>query len=147
MISDDNLFNYKEDNLKHTGFKSIKVPTLDTSFIFSEGNWISEINPHSKIYYTGEEVETSLLAYLKGFDIYTPKQIVAWHGRTNNLKLKLSNTQDLIEVTDSYHKSIHYLQKALLSYSKTGDIFSRTVKEYEQYIGHKFNSVISEPEN
>jgi hypothetical protein len=67
------------ENEVNTGFRNIKVPLLYGGFVFAEGNWVVEVEQDPEHYYTGEELALSIRSFTKGYDIYTPKQIITWH--------------------------------------------------------------------
>ena len=79
-ITPEYCFEYISNNVVSTQFRNINIPVLDGSFIFTDGAWAVEIMQDPEHYYIGEEVALSLRSFTAGYDFFTPKQIVAWHG-------------------------------------------------------------------
>lgn len=48
-------------------------------FIFSESNWIKDIEQDPEHYYAGEEFALMLRSFTHGYDCYLPNEILAWH--------------------------------------------------------------------
>ena len=136
-VTEEYCFEYAPHNEVNTGFKNINTPVLDGSFIFTDGTWAKEIMQDPEHYYLGEEVALSLRSFTKGYDIYTPKQIVAWHGSHRSPRRK-HYEEHFVEIVKIKHKMSMLRLKALIEESDLG-IYGlnkqRVLKDFEKVTG------------
>jgi hypothetical protein len=69
---------------KDTEYKNQRVAFMQCGFIFAPGQWLKDVPPDPVMYYWGEEQSIFLRSFTQGYDVYLPKQIVAWHFSSNN---------------------------------------------------------------
>ena len=120
------------ENQAHTGFKNIPIHFLYGGFIFSEGEWIVEVEQDPLHYYTGEEFALVLRSYTKGYDVYLPDQIVSWHRCHNGPNKKHFNTFPE-EVQSGYHRRAMVRLKELIENTIEEKYALGTVRTLEDY--------------
>jgi hypothetical protein len=139
-VTNENLFEYQENNEHNTQFKNIPSPILEPSFIFAEGKWLEEVLCNKDIYYIAEDVYQSVNSYTRGYDFFLPKQIVAWHRAFYPSRIKHYNTHPSSNPKEKLKLSLSSVHELLLEKrnnpSKPG---LRNLKDYEIYANVKFN--------
>lgn len=135
-------------NEQHTGYKPSSVIILYGGFVFSEGSWVVEIKQDPEHYYTGEELALTIRSYTKGYDIFTPNHIVAWHrAHPKTPKKHFNNNPEEIALT----KHRHAINRLKMLIEGTGDLGEygvgnvRTVDQYAEFakIDFKTKTVLS----
>ena len=53
-------------------------------FLFTKGLWCKEVEYSKDFYFSGEEDHTSVMSYVKGWDVYVPESSTIWHDYTDN---------------------------------------------------------------
>lgn len=136
------------DNEQHTNFKCTNTIILYGGFVFSEGQWIIDIEQDPEHYYTGEEFALSIRSYTHGYDIYTTNQIVAWH-RAHPVVPKKHYNNNPEEIANAKHRHAMERLRMLiegedLGMYGLGDI--RTIEQYGEFanIDFKNKKLISE---
>jgi hypothetical protein len=130
------------ENEQRTGYKNVRVPVLYGGFIFSDGQWVVEVEQDPLHYYTGEEFALAVRSYTKGYDIYTPDRIVSWH-RAHNEPNKKHFTVLPPEFGQYRHKVAMERLRRLFEggdLGKYGLGTHRTLDEYEQFSGIDFKN-------
>ncbi len=130
-------------NEQHTEFKPSSVIILYGGFVFTEGQWVIEIEQDPEHYYTGEEFALTIRSYTKGYDIFTPSQIVAWHrSHPKTPKKHFNNNPE--EVAHTKHK--HAISRLIMLIEGNGDLGKygvgniRTVDQYAEFAGVDFKN-------
>ena len=135
-------------NEQHTGYKPSSVIILYGGFVFSEGSWVVEVKQDPEHYYTGEELALTIRSYTKGYDIFTPNHIVAWHrAHPKTPKKHFNNNPEEIALT----KHRHAINRLKMLIEGTGDLGEygvgnvRTVDQYAEFakIDFKTKTVLS----
>lgn len=123
------------DNQINTNFQNIRVPLLYGCFVFAEGSWVVDVEQDPLHYYTGEELALAIRSFTKGYDIYLPTQIVAWHRAHPTTNKKHFNTFSSEIAAKKHSVAINRLQKLLLNedLGKYGLGKVRTLEEYENF--------------
>jgi hypothetical protein len=131
------------DNEHNIGFEPKNVVILYGGFIFTEGKWVKEVKQDPEHYYTGEEFALAIRSYTKGYDIYTPSQVVAWHRAHPQVNKKHFNNNPE-EVAKAKHA--HAISR-LIKLIKGGDLGEygpgnvRTVEDYIKFADIKFPEI------
>lgn len=122
-------------NEQNTNFTPQNVIILYGGFVFTEGKWVVEVKQDPEHYYTGEEFALTLRSYTKGYDIFTPSQIVAWHRCHNSTPKKHYNNNPEEVAKQKHNYAINRLKMLIeggdLGEYGTGNI--RTIKDYENF--------------
>lgn len=128
------------ENQHHTGFKNINVPVLFGGFIFSDGNWVREVEQDPLHYYTGEEFALAIRSYTKGYDIYLPKHTVSWHRVHPAANKKHFNTFPEEFGSRRHRVAMEQLRKLIEGedLGKYGLGSIRTLAQYEEFAGINF---------
>lgn len=135
-------------NEQNTGFKPSSVIVLYGGFVFTEGQWVVEVAQDPEHYYTGEEFALTIRSYTKGYDIYTPSQIVAWHrSHIKTPKKHFNNNPE--EIARTKHR--HAIDRLKMLIEGNGDLGEygvgniRTVDQYAEFakIDFKTKTVLS----
>ncbi|WP_204356593.1 GlcNAc-transferase family protein [Arcticibacterium luteifluviistationis] len=139
-VTEDNLFEYQENNEQHSQFKNVRSPILEPSFIFTEGKWLEDVLFNKDIYFIAEDVYQSVRAYTSGYDFFLPKQNVAWHRAYYPSRIKHYNTHPDFNPKEKLKLSLNSLNELLQE--KRNDLSKpelRNLKDYETYADVKFN--------
>lgn len=116
--------------------KNRNVPILYCGFVFSYGNWLTEIRNDPEHYYTGEEFALSMRSYTHGWDIYQPKRIVSWHKSTNIHDPVHRHHYHVFLEHDHLHRRAMNRLKALVFEEDFGEYGLgkvRTLQQYEEF--------------
>ena len=120
-------------NEQHTGYKPSSVIILYGGFVFSEGNWVVEVKQDPEHYYTGEELALTIRSYTKGYDIFTPNHIVAWHrAHPKTPKKHFNNNSEEIALTKHRH-AISRLKMLIEGIGDLGEYGVGNVRTIDQY--------------
>lgn len=127
------------DNEKYIE-QPVNIPLLYGGFIFSEGQWVIDIEQDPEHYYTGEEFALVIRSYTHGYDCYLPNEILAWHrGNGNNIPKHFTKLSDgKIE-----HRKAMERLKILIEggdLGKYGLGTKRTLDEYERFANLDFKN-------
>jgi hypothetical protein len=52
---------------------------INGNFAFSRGEWCLEVPQDPEHYYWGEEISVTVRSYTWGYDLFLPREVVAWH--------------------------------------------------------------------
>jgi hypothetical protein len=133
------------ENEENINFKPTSVIILYGGFVFTEGNWVVEINQDPEHYYTGEELALTIRSYTHGYDLYTPSQIVAWHRAhtpTSGIKKHFNNNPE--EIANAKHRRAIERLKMLVEgngdLGRYGSGNTRTVDQYAEFAGIDFKT-------
>ena len=132
------------NNEQNINFKSTSVIILYGGFVFTEGNWVVEINQDPEHYYTGEELALTIRSYTHGYDFFTPSQIVAWHRvhtPTSGIKKHFNNNPE--EIASTKHRHAIERLRMLIEGEDLGNYGSgniRTVDQYAEFAGIDFKT-------
>jgi len=130
-------------NEQHTEFKSSSVIILYGGFVFTEGQWVVEVEQDPEHYYTGEEFALTIRSYTKGYDIFTPSQIIAWH-RAHPVTPKKHYNTNPEEIAHTKHR--HAVNRLKMLIEGNGDLGIygtgnvRTVDQYAKFAGVDFKT-------
>jgi hypothetical protein len=130
------------NNEQNTGFTPKSVIILYGGFIFTEGQWIIDIEQDPEHYYTGEEFALTIRSFTYGYDIYTPSQVVAWHRAHPQVNKKHFNN-NIEEVVHRKHAhAIDRLIKLIKGedLGKYGPGDKRTIAQYAEFAGIDFET-------
>jgi hypothetical protein len=130
------------ENQRHTGFKNVNVPLLYGGFIFSDGQWVVDVEQDPLHYYTGEEFALAIRSFTKGYDTYLPDQIVSWHRAHPGPNKKHFNT-----FPEAFGNRRHGVaMERLRMLIEGGDLgkyglgTERTLQQYEEFSGVDFKT-------
>jgi hypothetical protein len=140
-IDIDHIPEYEDFNYLNTNYKSIKVPLLDSSFIFSEGKWIHDVPYDPDYYYLGENEALSLRSFTCDYQIFSPRQIICWHKSNPSGNPKhYSFTSDYI-VSELHQKSLLLLKRMIMGDQlKYGLGSKRNLADYKNEFGIDFSN-------
>ena len=130
-------------------WKKLKSPIpsrfLSAHFIFTLGQWCTEVTYDPEYYFHGEEISLAVRSYTSGYDLFHPHKIIAWHEYTRKGRTKQWDDDDEWGKRNDY---CHKKNRALLGMdgeTRKGMNFKkfdlgtiRTLEEYEQYSGISF---------
>jgi hypothetical protein len=132
------------NNQQLTQEKNINVKILYGGFVFSSGDWVVEVEQDPEHYYTGEEFALTIRSFTKGYDIFTPTKILAWHRcHTSVFFVPKHFNNNPEEIGHSKHRhALGRLRKLIeggdLGKYGLGDI--RTLEDYEDFAGVDFKN-------
>jgi len=109
-------------------------------FAFTLGEWNIEVRQDPEHLYTGEEFALTLRSFTHGYDLFSPRRVVAWHRNHPQGNAKFIYDGDDAEVQRRHDRAIQRLRvlqagdpdRILEPYS-TGPL--RTVAEYGEWAG------------
>ena len=120
------------DDERHIDFKCTNAIILYGGFVFSEGQWIIDIEQDPEHYYTGEEFALSIRSYTHGYDIYTPHQIIAWHrAHPKTPKKHYNNNPE--EISNAKHRHAIERLRMLIEGGDLGKYGPGNIRTIEQY--------------
>ena len=120
-------------NFIHTNGMNIEVPILYCGFVFTSGEWTQEVQNDPEHYYTGEEFALSIRSYTHGYNIFLPKELLAWHREHPNGRLNHYNTFDNND--EKHTHAMTRLKKLIFNedLGRYGLGTERSLEEYEQF--------------
>ena len=75
---------------------------LSAHFIFTLGQWCTEVLYDPEYYFHGEEISLAVRSYTWGYDLFHPHKIIVWHEYTRN-----NRTKHWDDDKEWYLKNIH----------------------------------------
>jgi hypothetical protein len=125
----------------------LPIPTrfFSAHFMFTFGQFIKDVPYDPNLYFHGEEITMAVRAYTSGYDLFVPNETVCWHeytrkGRVRHWDEKDNGWQKRNET--SLRRAKHLLEvdgdKADYDFGKYGLGTVRTMKDYEEYSGIRF---------
>jgi hypothetical protein len=136
---------HKAEDEKDTEYKNQKVAFMQCGFIFAQGQWLKDIPPDPEMYYWGEEQSVFLRSFTHGYNVYLPKQIVAWHYSSNTPSPHhwVVNEQSKVNVLSSnaYKRSKELITGELNGQYGLGNV--RNMNDWLEFTGiDYFNKII-----
>lgn len=113
-------------------------------FSFTTGMMCIEVQHNPDYYFYGEEISIAARAYTYGYDLFHPNEIILWHEYTRKGKSKhwdddkewyLKNNQSLL-----LNQKLFGIGMEREEFHQYGFGTERTLEDYENYIGIKFNT-------
>jgi len=127
-------------NMQDTKMKNICVPFLFAGFIFARAQWLKDVPSDPDMYYWGEEMSLGIRSWTRGYDIYLPKQVVAWHYGSTIGAAAAPHHWDVIDekiASPMHHRAMSKLDKIM-----RGDITGmyglgteRTLEQWMEFSG------------
>jgi len=112
-------------------------------FAFTTGKFCVEVPHDPDLYFHGEEISISLRAFTKGYDLFHPTELIAWHEYTREGRVKhwddnKSNTVDTWHLYDKASKRhwMHFL--AHPNWGPFGLGHLRSKQDYEKFAAVNF---------
>ena len=90
-----------------------RTRVLSGAFVFTFGQWNTEVNQDPDHLYTGEEFALTLRSYTAGYDLFNPSQIVLWHRCHPQPNRKYINDFDQQNVRDRHATAVRRLNLLL----------------------------------
>lgn len=140
FISNEYWIDYSGyDNLVHLNEPQIS-PLLYGGFIFSDGEWVEDIEQDPEHYYTGEELALAIRSYTHGYDCYLSNEILAWHRGDGTYTPK--HFTKLSDGKPEHKIAMERLRKLIEGedLGKYGLGSKRTLEEYESFAGIDFKN-------
>ena len=118
---------------------------LSAHFIFTLGQWCTEVPYDPDYYFHGEEISLAVRSYTWGYDLFHPHKIIAWHEYTRKGRTKQwDDDPDWMNRNTNAHKKNRALF-AIDAECRCGIEFNqydfgteRTLQQYEAYAGIRF---------
>lgn len=140
-MSDDYWLSYSGySNQINTKFTSLPIKVLYGGFVFSKGDWVVEVEQDPFHYYTGEELALSIRSFTKGYDLFTPKQIVCFHRSHQKVPKKHINNNPK-DIVNMYHRTAMDRLYKLINKQDIGKYglgLDRSLEDYEKFAGISF---------
>jgi hypothetical protein len=118
---------------------------LSAHFIFTLGQWCTEVTYDPEYYFHGEEISLAVRSYTSGYDLFHPHKIIAWHEYTRKGRTKQWDDDEEWGKRNDY---CHRKNRALFGMdgeTRKGMNFDgfdlgniRTLEDYEKYAGISF---------
>jgi hypothetical protein len=130
-------------------WKKLKSPIpsrfLSAHFIFTLGQWCTEVPYDPEYYFHGEEISLAVRSYTWGYDLFHPHKVVAWHEYTRKGRTKQwDDDKEWVAKNNHCHKRNRALF-GIDSECRCGITFGpydfgdeRTLFQYEAYAGIRF---------
>jgi len=113
-------------------------------FCFTDGIFCKEVQHDPDYYFHGEEISIAVRAFTKGYDLFHPNKIIAWHEYTRRGRTK---QWDDYKDWNAHNSASHLKNRKLFGMdNETQDVdfgiygFGnvRTLRDYEKYAGLSF---------
>ena len=130
-------------------WQKLKAPIpsrfLSAHFIFTLGQWCTEVPYDPEYYFHGEEISLAVRSYTHGYDLFHPHKIIAWHEYTRKGRTKQwDDDPEWVNRNDTAHKKNRALF-AIDAECRCGIEFGpydfgteRSLYQYEAYSGLRF---------
>ena len=123
----------------------LRARFLGACFLFTIGDFVSQVPYDPELYFIGEEITLAIRAYTHGFDLFHPPDVVAWHYYTRAAEVKhwddhRSGTLLGEPWFEMDRRSRTKVASMLVGRhpGPFGDGTARTLQEYEAYVGLDF---------
>ena len=127
--------------------RPIRARFLSAHFLFTSGDFVSEVPYDRDLYFEGEEITLAIRSFTRGYDLFHPPEAIVWHEYTRQNRRK--HWDDHIKahgVTREWHerdgdskrKIKHFLTAPSVGPFECGPV--RTFQDYETYAGLNFRS-------
>ena len=130
------------------GWQDLKEPVparfYSAHFCFTLGKFSVEVQHDPEFYFHGEEISIAVRAFTKGYDLFHPNKIIAWHEYTRRGRTK---QWDDYKDWNAHNSASHLKNRKLFGMdNETQDVdfgiygFGnvRTLRDYEKYAGLSF---------
>jgi len=122
----------------------IKARFYSAHFAFTLGQHAVEVQHDPEYYFHGEEITLAVRSFTHGYDLFHPNKILAWHEYTRKGRVK---QWDDDKSWGKRNTDCHRKVRSLLHVDNEQDIVEvkyglgtvRTLQQYEEYAGIKFN--------
>jgi hypothetical protein len=114
--------------------KPLKADFISLHFLFTDGKFNREILADPEVYFFGDEVVTSLRAFIRGYDFFHPHRILGWHQYERTARVThWDDHSNWRKLTARSHKRIKNIYRGRSGVrNRAIDIRSR--KDYEAHI-------------
>lgn len=129
-------------------FRELSMPIparfVSAHFIFTIGQWVTEVPYDPHYYFHGEEINLAVRSYTWGYDLFHPHIVIAWHEYTRKGRTK---HWDDSKEWGEWNKSSHLRNRKLfemdgekkdIEFGKYDFGKIRTLEDYQRYSGLHF---------
>jgi hypothetical protein len=121
-------------------FEALKAPLIarfySAHFAFASGKFVKEVPHDPDLYFIGEEMSITVRAFTKGYDLFHPHTLIAWHEYTRQNKPKHWDDDSVWWKKDVSSKQ-HYMS-VFTNYGPYGIGKKRSVAQYISFSGMDF---------
>lgn len=154
VVDDNKIVLFRPGNIpaeKVASRRWVRARFYSGHFAFTTGQFCVEVPHDPDLYFHGEEISISLRAFTKGYDLYHPTELIAWHEYTREGRVKHWDDQKS-ETVNSWHlfdqaskrSWRHFLEH--LNWGPFGLGVTRSKSDYEQYAAVDFKKGTFLPE-
>lgn len=122
----------------------IRARFYSAHFTFAQGHFCREVMHDPNLYFAGEEPTIAVRAFTKGYDLFHPHVLVAWHEytRKNRRKHWDDNTKwhEMDGSSKKRMRSLLGMSDDSIDFGEYGLGTQRTLQDYEDYAGVYFKS-------
>ena len=130
-------------------WQKLKAPIpsrfLSAHFIFTLGQWCTEVPYDPEYYFHGEEISLAVRSYTWGYDLFHPHKVVAWHEYTRKGRTKhWDDNKEWANRNNHCHKRNRALFavdgecRCEITFGPYDFGTERTLFQYEAYAGIRF---------
>jgi glycosyltransferase involved in cell wall biosynthesis len=130
-------------------WKKLKSPIpsrfLSAHFIFTLGQWCTEVPYDPEYYFHGEEISLAVRSYTWGYDLFHPHKVIAWHEYTRKGRTKQwDDDKEWVNRNNHCHKRNRALFavdgecRCEFNFGLYDFGTERTLFQYEAYAGIRF---------
>jgi hypothetical protein len=130
-------------------WKKLKSPIpsrfLSAHFIFTLGQWCTEVPYDPEYYFHGEEISLAVRSYTWGYDLFHPHKVIAWHEYTRKGRTKQwDDDKEWVNRNSHCHKRNRALFavdgecRCDIEFGPYDFGTERTLFQYEAYAGIRF---------
>ena len=145
-FTEDGIVLCRADELSHWQARDrpARARFLSAHFLFTIGEFVSEVPYDPELYFHGEEISLAVRAFTHGYDLFHPIETIVWHehGREHQHKHWTDHLHGEVEIPwylrdrRSLDKVQRLLERSQDSGAGLGRV--RAVEEYEAYAGLSF---------
>ena len=134
------------------GWQNLKEPIpsrfYSAHFAFTVGQFALEVQHDPEFYFHGEEITIAVRAFTRGYDLFHPHKIIAWHEYTRKGRVKQWDDDSEwgkrnIRTHEKTRKLLgvdgHSFDSDEETYGKYGLGKERTIADWERYAGIRFS--------
>lgn len=131
------------------GWQNLHEPApsrgLSAHFIFTLGQWCTEVPYDSELYFHGEEISLAVRSYTHGYDLFHPHKHLVWHQYTrSNVKKHWDDNSNWNTLNTLSYRRVKILfgvdgeDQKQINFKECGLGTTRTLQDFERYAGVDF---------
>jgi hypothetical protein len=139
----DGVVHFRPEGMLEPKDKPQPARFISAHFIFTFGIFCKEVPYDTSYYFHGEELNLSIRAFMMGYDLFHPNEILVWHEYTRHAKKKHwddhADWPELVKSSNAHNMEVFGIDGTNTKKTlKKGKTFTRSLRDYEKYAGLDF---------